>query len=192
MGVLYTVYGSDSAGQPIDYSSPIAALQGTTFTTQGLSPGTWKFGVRAKDTNGEEQNIDAAVTIVIDANGNDITNVPLPPTGLRAFATANAGIRVEWWYPLTTGAKTPSGFHVYLGTGGSPSYTSPVATASYSSGIFNSYQANLSGLTGGTTYTVGVRAYNATGEESNTSTVSCLADASGPTAVTSLTAVAVV
>ena len=37
-------------------------------------------------------------------------------------------------------------------------------------------------------YTIGVRAYNATAEESNTTTVTVIADSVGPSPVTSLTA----
>ena len=167
--------------------------QTTSWTTPLLSaPGTWSFGARAANNYGEEQNLDCAVTIVLDSLGNDVTNRPAPPVGLRAFATAAGGIRAEWYYPPTRGAKAPTGFHVYIGTGGTPNYAASVAAVPFAAVIHNSFVANLSGLTDGTTYSISVRAYNASGEEANTSTASVTADAMGPSAVSGLSAVATV
>lgn len=188
----YHVYASPAPGVPIDYGTVVATTAMTTWTSFPLSPGTWKFGVRAFDSNGEEQNLACAVTIVIDASGNDASNVPLPPTGLRAFATPGGSIRIEWWFPRTTGAMAPVGFFVYLGTTGTPNYASPAATVPYASGYANTFVSNISSLANGTTYTVGVRAYNASGIEKNTATVDVTADATGPGAVTGLTASAIV
>ena len=55
------------------------------------------FGIRAFNSNGEEQNLDCAVTIVLDATGNDITNRPLPTDRTPGFAMPNGSIRVEWY-----------------------------------------------------------------------------------------------
>ena len=158
---------------------------------------------------------------MLDATGNDITNIPLPPTGLRTFATSGGGIRVEWWYPATPGPRAPTGFHVYAsghasygavpnivvpgnsaavndgsvtatGKGATPNYSTPAATVLYSAGIFNTFQSNLDSLSDGIQYTVGVRAFNASGEEQNTTVVTVTADATGPAAVDSLTATAIV
>ena len=186
MATEYHVYANTGAGDPIDYSSVVDTTATLTYPTSVLSyPGTWSFGVRAFDTVSglEEQNLDCALTIVLDASGNDITNRPVPPSGLRAFALAGGSIRVEWYYPPTSGAKAPTGFHVYTGTGGMPNYTTPAATVLFSTGIANSFVANMTGFTDGTTYTVGVRAYNATAEETNTTTVTVTAIATGPAAV---------
>jgi hypothetical protein len=190
----YHIYDNGGSG-PINYSSIVATILGfttTTWTSAPLTfPDTWKFGVRAFNANGEEQNLTCAVTLVLDSSGIDITNRPIAPTGLRAFATVGGGIRVEWTYIPTTAAKLPTGFHVYIGTGGTPSYGSPVATVSYQSSIANMFVANLASLTDGTAYTIGVRSYNSTAEEPNTNTVTVTADATGPTAVVSLTAIAI-
>ncbi len=192
-GLAYHVYANTGAGDPINYATPVATVSGTAWTSGTLAAaGTWSFGVRAFDGNGEEQNLDCAVVIVLDGNGNDITNRPAPPIGLRAFATANASIRVEWRYPPTTGPKAPTGFSVYCTVGGSPSYTSPAATIAFNTGILSTFVCNLSGLTGGQTYSIGVRAYNACGTETNTIVVSVAADATGPAAVDSLIATAIV
>lgn len=193
MPIAYHVYANAGAGGPIDYATPIGDTTGTSWTVAGgLGPGTWSFGVRAYDaaTGLEEENLDCATTIVIDTGGNDISNRPMPPNGLRAFATAGGGLRVEWHYPPTSGALAPTGFHVYVGIG-SPDYSSPTATIGFNTAIQNTFVANLA-LTGGTTYEVGVRAYNAIGEETNTVVVSVAADATGPGTVDSLTATTIV
>ena len=144
-------------------------------------PGTWKFGVRAYDTVTmllEEENLDCSIVLILDAAGVDITNRPKPPTALRAFATAAGTIRVEWAYNTINPSPAPTGFHVYIGTGGTPSYVTPAATVSFFSAIGGTYVADLAALTGGIVYTVGVRAYNGIAEEPNTSTVNVTADSS--------------
>jgi hypothetical protein len=161
--------------------------------TPGLTvPGTWSFGVRAADVNGEEQNLDCAVTIVLDASGNDITCRPAPPVGLRAFPLAGGTVRVEWHSPPARGARAPAGFNVYLGSGASPDYAAPASVVAYGSGLFNTFVADLSGLTDGTAYGIGVRAFNASGEEANTASVRVTADATGPRPVDLLVATAIV
>jgi hypothetical protein len=192
-GLAYHVYANTGVGDPINYATPIATVSGTAWTSGALAaPGTWSFGIRAFDGNGEEQNLDCAVTIVLDGNGNDITNRPMPPVGLRAFATPNASIRVEWFYPPTSGAKAPTGFDVYCTAGDFVSYASPAATVAFNTGFQNAFVCNLTSLSGGQIYSIGVRAYNTCGAETNTVVVSVTADASGPAAVDSLTATAIV
>jgi len=189
--VGYNIYSNAGVGA-INYATPIATVYGLTWTSPPLNyPDTWRFGVRAFNQYGEEKNLDAAVTIILDASGNDITLRPSPPVGLRALALAGGTVRVEWGYPVINRATVPTGFHVYLGTGGAPSYSSPAATVSFSAGIANTFVSNLAGLTGGTTYQIGVRAYNAVAEEPNTSFVSVTADSAGPAAVDSLIATAI-
>ena len=93
-----------------------------------------------------------------------------------------------------TALPVPTGFHVYIGNRSAPVYGSPAATVLYSSGPgtgANAFVCNLTGLTGGTTYQIGVRAYNAVAEEPNTSFVSVNADSAGPAPVDSLTGIAI-
>ena len=190
--VSYHVYANTGAGDAINYTTPIDTTSGLTYTTSPLSyPGTWSFGVRAfyVDSMLEEKNLDCYVTIILDASGHDITNRPAPPTGLRAFPLAQGAIRAEWYYPPTTGAKTPTGFHVYTAIG-VLNYATPTATVLWSKGVGNSFVANMPGFADGVTYTVGVRAFNAVAEETNTNTVTVTAIATGPAPVDSLTAVA--
>ena len=191
----YHVYSNTGIGDPINYTSAIATTGLLGWTSSPLtSPGVWRFGVRAfNPVSGlEEENLDASITLILDASGRDITNRPLPPTAIRAFATAGGGIRVEWAYNTINPSPVPTGFHVYIGTGGTPNYLSPAATISFQASIAGTFVANLASLENGTTYTVGVRAYNATAEEPNTNTVNVTAASVGPTAVLDLTATAIV
>jgi hypothetical protein len=191
--IAYNIYANTGAGDPINYVTPIATTTLLTYTTAPLSfPGTWSFGVRAHDANGEEQNLEAAVTFILSASGVDITNKPVAPIGLGAFATVGGGIRVQWTYPgVSTRAKTPTGFHVYTGSG-TPSYVTAVATVLWGQSLGGSFVSNLGPYANGTVLAIGVRAYNSTAEESNTTFVTVTADAVGPSAVVSLTAQAVV
>jgi hypothetical protein len=198
----YHIYSNTNANDPtgyvtadpIDYTLPIATTGLLTWTSSPLAyPGTWRFGVRAFDTLTmlEEKNLDCAVTIILNASGVDISTQPKAPTALRALARAGGTIRVEWAYNTINPSPIPTGFHVYIGTGGMPSYGSPAATVLFSAAIAGSFMADLTGLPNGTTYTLGVRAYNSTAEEANTVTVNCTADATGPAAVSALTAIAI-
>jgi len=192
--VWYHVYSNTGAGDPINYATPIATTGGLTWTSSPLSYASdWKFAVRAfYYPNGlEEQNLDCEIELILDGAGHDITNRPAPPTGLRAIAVKGGNIKAEWSYPNpATAAKTPTGFHLYIGIG-LLSYATPAATVSYGASIANVFTATLTGLADGMTYTIGVRAYNAVAEEPNTATVTCTSDASGPGAVQSLMGVAV-
>ena len=183
-----------SRAHPINYNSILATTGLLSWTPSPLSyPGIWRFGVRAFDptTSLEEQNLDCAVTIVLNASAADITQQPKTPSALRAFARAGGTIRVEWAYNTINPSPVPAGFHVYIGTGGIPSYIAPAATVSFQAAVAGSFMADLTGLSGGTVYTVGVRAYNSPAEEQNTVTVNCTALVTGPAAVVSLTATAI-
>ena len=200
--LAYHVYANSGIADPIDYDAPIATTSNTTYTTSPLTvPGTWSFGVRAFNSEGEELNLDLAVTIVLNAAGQDISDVPMPPVMLRALAYAGGTVKVEWIYVTASGPRSPTGFHVYIGTGGTPNYTMPATVTvpgllgnltviPSNVGRTGSFEATLSGLTGGTVYTIGVRAFNGIGEEKNTKTVNVTADAAGPAAVDDLVGVA--
>lgn len=192
MATAYHVYANSGAGDPIQYTAPIAASSGTSWSSGTLSPGTWSFGIRAYDTNGEEENLDCAISVVIDELGNDVSNRPAPPFGLRAFARPGGSIRVEWLYPPTRGPAAPSAFNIYLGTGGEPIDSAPAATVPFDAGIRNAFVVDLPSLTGGVTYTIAVRAVNEFGQDQGTSTVSVTADVVGPASVDSLLASAIV
>jgi Fibronectin type III domain len=193
MATAYHIFTNTGAGDPINYSAPAATVSTLTWTSSTLSfPGTWSFGVRAFDTVSglEEQNLDCSVIVTLGTSGQDVTNQPLPAAGVRAFPMSGGSVRVEWPYPAVNRTRLPTGFNIYVGTGGTPNYASPAATVSFDAGIANSFVCNLTGLSDGTDYAIGVRAYNAIGEEPNTSTVTVTADATGPSPVVQLTGIA--
>ncbi|WP_165072135.1 fibronectin type III domain-containing protein [Paludisphaera rhizosphaerae] len=187
MAVTYNVYGNDGAGGPVDYSTPVATVSATTWSTSALAaPGLHRFAVRAVDGE-EESNVDAVAAIPLSAAGVDLSGLPSAPIQLAAAPAGGGTIRVAW-RPASTGPFATS-YRVYVGTGGTPSYTTPVATVSpRGSGL---QAATLTGLTAGTAYAVAVRAANAAGEESNTTIVEATLAAAPPSAPASLTATAV-
>lgn len=217
MSASYRIYNNSGAG-PIDYATPAATTQATTWTDPTpLAPGAWKWGVRAYDGFGDggfgcdpwsgfgspwgadgfagstygtldDGNLDCAAAIAVSAGGDDQTNLPAAPHGLRAFPTAGAGLRVEWWSPPVSGPAAPTGFRVYAGTPTISYAAGPAAVVAPSSSRLGVYQASLAGLTPGSAYAIGVRAWNGTGEEPNTATVSATTSSAGPAAVTTLTA----
>ena len=111
--------------------------------------------MRAFDTISglEEHNLDCSVSVTLGPSGQDVTNQPLPAVGIRAFPMSGGSVRVEWPYPVVNRARVPTGFNIYIGTGGTPNYSSPAATVLFDAGIANSFVCNLTGLSNGTTYT---------------------------------------
>lgn len=192
MAIVYDVYSNGGiAGAPVDYSTPIATVSTLSFTTYSLKrSSTYLFGVRARDTSTGlgEKNV-TTLKVVIDANGNDVTNTPLPPQHVTAAPIVRGGLRIEWAFPWkkTSGAR-PTGFHVYAGTGAMPDYTAVLATVAYREGA-PYFRVNLVGLVGGQTYRIGVRAYNAAAEEKNTSFITAVPISQPPKSVSSLTLV---
>jgi hypothetical protein len=192
MSIRYHIYANSGIGDAVDYSTPIGDTATTTFSPPALTvPGDYTFAVRPYDTVSglEDQNVDARVRIVTDAAGVDVTGRPNPPTGLTARATAGGTAALGWTYNPLGEPGTPTHFHVYRGIG-AVDYTTPIATIDYSPAL-RSYRATISGLAHGTTYLIGVRAFNATSEEPNTVTVVVTGDTTGPDAVDDLGATVV-
>lgn len=189
MSVQYNIYANDGLGGPVDYSTVIATVSGLSYDVGPMAqPSDTTFAVRAFDTVStlEESNVDARVEILVDPAGVDLASLPNAPSGIRVLPGPGGTAMVSWAYsPLNQGGP-PTGFHVYIG---SPTvgYGSPIATVPYASAI-QFYSASLTSLTGGTSYQVGARSYNAAGDETNTNTVTFTASTSGPSPVTNLSA----
>lgn len=191
--IRYRVYMNSGKGDPIDYTTPVAEVTGMGWTSNVLTlPGDYKLGVRAYDpTSGlEEQNVDAVVEVVLDPGGNDVTKVPLPPLGPRALALAGGTVRVEWTCSVTDPSRQPLGFHVYVGINSAPDYSSPASTVAWSDQREGCFSSELSGLKGGPLYSIGVRAFNAVGEEENTVVLAVSADSVAPAGIDSFEAIA--
>ena len=194
MTLEYHVYVNDAAGGPVNLTAPVATVSALTWSSAAITPpADLTYLVRAYDTASglEDPNGDARVRVVLDAAGDNITGLPNPPAGLSAVPRAGGTARVCWRYNPGGQGGPPSDFHVYMGAG-SVSYSSPVATVPYDpNSPGRAYSALVSGLSDGVLYAVGVRAYNATGEESNTLAAAVTGMAVGPSAIQSLTASAV-
>ena len=187
MSTSYHVYMNNGLGGPVDYGTVIATTASLTWLSGALTyPGDYLFAVRAFDTvtGYEDINVDAIYHLVLDAAGTDITNVPNAPLSVMATPTAGGGVIVHWNYGPSQ--NPPTGFKVWINAGASPTYAgSPAITVPYLSG-YRSFYGTISGLSDATLYTVSVRAYNATGTETNTDAIaSFTAKTTGPGAVDS-------
>lgn len=192
----YHIYMSPASGAPIDYTTIVGTdlgFENTTWTSGTLgSPGTWTFGVRAFNSVGDEQNVDAVVVVILDAYGNDITNRPLPPVGLRAIPQKGATIKVEWAAsPAVRPASAATSYAIYMTAGLTPSYGTPAETVPASSALFGTFGCTLQGADG-QTYAIAVRAQNVSGQDAGLGFVVATAEATGPGPVLDLVGVAVV
>lgn len=191
---LYRIYAGDDSGGEIDYSTPIAEVPGLSFDTDPLPlDSRTRFGVRVYDdvTGLEERNVDAVVEIVVDGAGLDATGRPGSPLDLSVRPTAGGTAVVLWSYNRLSGGGIPASFKVWLTAGTSVNYAAaPAATVPYD-GSARQFAATLSGLADGTTYAVGVRAANASGDDPNTQSALVVGDEVGPDAVDDLAAEAV-
>lgn len=194
MAIVYQVFSNDGHGGPIDYTTPIATVAGTSYTTGPLAAsGDYRFAVRAKDaaTGLSEANTQASVRIALDAGGNDVGAAPGAPFALVARATSGGGCLAEWSYLGGKQAPAPASFLVYLTAGTSPALTIPVATAPYRPGV-SGYSCRLGGLADAVTYTVAVVARGASPLlVSGPAVATVVGDATPPEDVESLAAVAV-
>ncbi len=194
MAIVYQVFSNDGAGGPIDYSTVVATVSGTSFTTGALAlSGDYRFGVRAMDTATGlgEANTQASVRIVLDATGNDVGRVPNAPFSVTARATSGGGCLVSWTYFAVGQAAAPANFLVYLTAGTSPSLATPAATIAYKSGVAG-YSCQLGGLLDATTYTVSVVSKGAGALASSVAgSATVVGDATPPGDVEALVAVAV-
>lgn len=191
MALTYAVYGNHGSGGPVDETTPLVVTPSLAYLTAALAhPGDWTFLVRARDTvtGWEDTASDARVRLVLDASGADITNRPAAPTDLAARPTENGGFRVEWAALPVPGATIPTQFKVWVAIGAINYAATPTALVAYVPGVA-AYAADLTGFVDGTLYTIGVRASNASGDETNTATVPATADAIGPLPVENLNGV---
>ncbi len=178
-GIRYKVYRNTGVGDPVNYATPIDTTYLLTFSTGPLAyPGTWKFAVRAENDYGEERNVDAVITLILSGSGYDITAIPAQPKGLTVAYLLGGALRILWLYPVAVPGKLPQGFHAYCTPGSTINYATPAATVGYVPGMLR-YSTDLSGLVDGS-YTIGVRAYNRTGDDGNTLTVQALIDTTVP------------
>jgi hypothetical protein len=94
---------------------------------------------------------------------------------------------VDWTYNPAGQGGEPSGFRIWLTAGSSVNYAaSEEDTVAYVRGRYL-FSVDLTGLTDGAAYAIGVRAYNSTGDETNTLVSLVMGDGTGPDQVDELT-----
>jgi hypothetical protein len=182
----YRIYSGDSTGGPVDYTTILATTLANTWTSPALSAGTsQRFAVRAFDplTGLDDGNLDATVTVSLDETSNDVTSTPLGPMTLAASPGPGGSATASWSFLQPPGLRPPpAGFNVWLTAGSTVNYNAgPTASVPYVPGQ-TAYTATLSGLTGGATYSIGVRAWNATATEGNTLSARVVGVTTGPSA----------
>lgn len=188
MATQYRIFGNGGTGGAVDYTIVLHATASLSWSPPALSPGSdWTFAVRAYDTvtGYEEPNVDARVRIQLDGTGADLGLRPMAPVGLRVDAIGG-GVRVSWGC-VRSATPVPTAFKVWVTSGGTVNYgAAPAATVAFDPEQAT-YSRVVTGLTPGGTYSIGVRATGAAGDEPNTSAVTVTVPSGGPAAVGSLT-----
>jgi hypothetical protein len=173
MQVIYNIYSNGGTGGAVDYSAALAGTPSLSFEPGPLTtPGDYTFAVRACDTTTglEDANTDARVHIVLDADGNDVTDLPGPSHAVYPSAGPNGSCRVSWAYQSSSDYGVPDGFQVIVvGNDGAANPTTS-ATVAYSQGRVG-YCCDLPGPFEFATYTVTVQSFNAVGQEANPQSV---------------------
>jgi len=173
MAIQYRIYSNHGGGGPVDYTAPLAATPGLSYVAGPLGVSTdTTFVVRAFDpsTGFEEANTGPGVRLLIGPDGADLSGLSNPPRDLRLTPVAGGGCRVGWSSPGSTTGGAPSGFFIYLAQGAVTNYAAPAAQVGYTPGVV-AYSCALAGPYAPSAYTAAVRAFNATGVESNTASV---------------------
>jgi hypothetical protein len=191
--LAYRVYKGDAAGGPVDYATVVATVSTTTYVGAALAPSSrTRFGVRAYDTvtGLDDGNRDVAATVALDASGNDVSGTPGPILNLKARAGAAGTISLSWVHH-PAGRPIPAGFKAWATAGPTVDYAAaPALTQSFAPIAYDAadgrFSGTISGLTPGTAYAVGVRAYNAAGADSGTVSATVTPVAAGPAAVLGL------
>jgi chitodextrinase len=136
-------------------STLVGTTTSTTYTAGSLACGTsYTFGVAAKDAAG---NVSSKTTVTASTSPcpSSDTTAPTAPTGLAVTAATATGITLWWTASLDNVAVT--GYDVYVN---GAKVGSTAAT-----------QFTFGSLTCGTSYTLGVQAFDAAGNRSSISTI---------------------
>lgn len=188
----YTVYrGQDG---DIDYDSVQAVMDlddsEVTIVGQDLPPGTiWRYIRRQVSDCGMESADSPVAVIPIDSAGDMIAATPNVPMDLQAEQVVGGKIKIKWRYSRLGQEISPTGFNIYIDSGGGFDFDTPDDTVAYNLGGNGEFEWESDALNDGDSYRFCVRSYTTgAGETQNTNYVAEVADSGGPDAVTGLTA----
>lgn len=157
---------------------------GTTWQERQVgTTGHFEFLLRAVDGAGnEEDGLEAMVQVDLDKGA--IVERPNAPATVLAQAIAAGQVQVRAAYDRSGEVGTATTIRIYVndGAGGAMDWNTPVGTGTLATGLDHQViEIDSSGLTGGLTYDVGIRARTAGGTESdNTDTTEVTTDATAP------------
>jgi len=174
----------------VDYDTrkAVKPFDVTSYESGALTyPGTWRFGARSFNENGEEKNL-TVKKLELDSSGKDATARPNEPASLTATPTAGGKIQLAWTYSSMAEGATPTKFNIYLTAADAIDYSSVHDTETKTTGEVTTYTWESSALTDGTLYTVAVRASTADVEDLNARVLTATADNTAPTQPASITA----
>lgn len=183
----YDIYRSGADG--------LIDLEGAVHDTDVASPwsesvagltGVYAYLVRASDGTNQEANLSQMVQVNLTSGAETLR--PNEPTILLAEAIVGGEISVHAMYERAgeAGVATVIEMFVNDGAGGAVDWNTSVGSATLATdALVDSVELESTGLTGGLTYLVGVRAKTAAlVYDENTNTESVLTDSTAPTAPT--------
>jgi len=133
----------------------IASPSGTTYTDSGLTAGTsYTYSVSAYDHAANGSFASTPLTITTSSSSAD-TIAPSAPLSLRATSISRYSVSVAWG--SSTDNVGVTGYRIWRGDG---NYSNWVNVGTVSGSTLNFTNSNLRR---GTTYTYGIRAYDAAG-----------------------------
>jgi len=157
----YTVYrGQDGV---MDYDKVQAVMDvddsQVSIPAQALPAGTiWHFVRRqVSDCGLESADSDAAV-VVIDSACDMIGRMPNAPQSLEAEQVAGGKIKVRWRYSRLNQEIMPTGFKVYIDSGGGFDFDTADAIIAYDLGGNGEFEWQSDTLSNGQSYKFCVRA----------------------------------
>lgn len=158
--ILARVYVGDTAGGPVDYSTPFLETAAETAELPPLNPGeSRRVAVRFvdSDTGLEELNTDAQIYVTMDMAGRDVSTVPPGPAGISLRDTGPGAALLIWQYNPQAGDEIPDAWDVYATPGNEVNYSVSEISITHNQ-LKTRYSYQLSGFVPGVAVAVAVRA----------------------------------
>jgi len=185
----YALYSNNGSGV-IDYDTAYLVVDdsATSATTNALADGTWRFGIRKRNTLFDDLNATKHVEFIVSGGARILR--PNSPRLLTATPGAGGTIVLSCEYDPANQLAAPTTIRFYYDNGtGTVDYVTPIGTVTITATSDRSRPVIATFTTGalihGTTYLFVARARSAEGiEDTNTTTVRAVADTTGPESLT--------